>query len=587
MAASAPDGIRHPGRLFVFEGPDGVGKSTLALALAQAIIEQGRQAVQLSFPGREEGTIGRAIYDVHHNPQHYGIREISPASRQILHIAAHADAIQRVILPRLHAGDDVVLDRFWWSTWVYGMTSGVNESVLDAMLSLEEECWEGLRPEAVFLVTREEPLRREQDHSEWRRLAELYARLARRESKSYPVLPIHNVDPLDHAMVHVWQHIQSITQSSEGRETYRGNSRRRGSRHEEEARQVDMPLFNPDPYEGVGRLSSAPGDRLLADWRPARPTKVFETYWRFAAERQSIFFKKLQGLRKPWTSDAILQKHKFTNAYRASDRVSQFLIKHVIYEGNRDPRETFFRIMLFKLFNKIETWQLLYERLGEITWRSYSFETYSAVLSSAMASGARIYSAAYMMPSARSAFGFARKHDNHLKLIESMMADSLPHRLASCGSMQEAFMLLRGYPTIGDFLAYQYVTDINYSEVTNFSEMEFVVPGPGAKDGICKCFADLGGLGEVEIIAEMAKHQEREFARFGLEFKGLWGRPLQLIDCQNLFCEVDKYARLAHPEIQGISGRTRVKQRYRPQGGPIEYWYPPKWGINEEVRRRA
>ena len=30
-----------------------------------------------------------------------------------------------------------------------------------------------------------------------------------------------------------------------------------------------------------------------------------------------------------------------------------------------------------------------------------------------------------------------------------------------------------------------------------------------------------------------------------VEFRDLWGRPLQLIGCQNLFCEVDKYARVA------------------------------------------
>ena len=64
--------------------------------------------------------------------------------------------------------------------------------------------------------------------------------------------------------------------------------------------------------------------------------------------------------------------------------------------------------------------------------------------------------------------------------------------------------------------------------------MEFVVPGPGARDGISKCFNDLGGLSEVEIIKLMADRQESEFERLGLEFRSLWGRPLQLIDCQNL-----------------------------------------------------
>jgi hypothetical protein len=78
----------------------------------------------------------------------------------------------------------------------------------------------------------------------------------------------------------------------------------------------------------------------------------------------------------------------------------------------------------------------------------------------------------------------------------------------------------------------------------------------------------------------MADYQEEHFARLGLQFNGLRGRSLQLIDCQNLFCEVDKYARVAHPDIQGISGRTRIKQSFRPVAEPIPAWFPPKWGIN-------
>jgi hypothetical protein len=94
----------------------------------------------------------------------------------------------------------------------------------------------------------------------------------------------------------------------------------------------------------------------------------------------------------------------------------------------------------------------------------------------------------------------------------------------------------------------------------------------------------LGGLNEPEIIKLMAEKQESEFERLGLDFQSLFGRPLQLIDCQNLFCEVDKYARMKHPEISGISGRTRIKQKYSANTQPIDYWYPPKWGINQAIK---
>ena len=240
--------------------------------------------------------------------------------------------------------------------------------------------------------------------------------------------------------------------------------------------------------------------------------------------------------------------------------------------------------MLFKFFNKIETWELLEHALGPITFEDYRFAAYDTVLTGARQAGRRIYSAAYIMPPGRRAFGRSAKHQNHLLLLERMMADCLAERLAHTRTMQEGFEKLRTYPTIGDFLAYQFITDINYSELTEFSEMDFVVPGPGARDGLRKCFVDPGGLNEPELIRLMADLQEREFERLGLNFQSLWGRRLQLIDCQNLFCEVDKYARVVHPQIAGRTGRVRIKQKFVPTLEPIELFYPPKWKLNDKIR---
>ena len=317
------------------------------------------------------------------------------------------------------------------------------------------------------------------------------------------------------------------------------------------------------------------------DIAPFKSTVAYDTYWRFAVERQKVFFRRLEQCPPPWTEDPVLRAHKFTNAYRASDRVSQYLIRRVIYRDDlpNDAAEVVFRTLLFKIFNRIETWELLEKHLGKITYGDYSFKRYDHVLSRAMNRGESIYSAAYIMPSAVS-MGNKRKNQNHLTLVERMMADELPSRMTEAGSMQEAFRLIRDYPSIGDFLAYQYVTDINYSTVTNFTEMEFVMPGPGAIDGIKKCFADTDGRSDAYVIQFMADRQEVEFARLGLDFQTLWGRRLQLIDCQNLFCEVSKYARVRHPEIAGVSGRTHIKQKFRPHPDPVCYKYPPKWGLS-------
>jgi hypothetical protein len=84
----------------------------------------------------------------------------------------------------------------------------------------------------------------------------------------------------------------------------------------------------------------------------------------------------------------------------------------------------------------------------------------------------------------------------------------------------------------------------------------------------------------------MCDRADREFASRGLEFKNLWGRPLHLIDCQNVFCEVDKYARVAHPEVRGAGGRTRIKRKYSLDPEPVSYGFPPKWSVSvpEAVR---
>lgn len=313
---------------------------------------------------------------------------------------------------------------------------------------------------------------------------------------------------------------------------------------------------------------------------------VYNTYWKFAAERQNIFFNRFNGEDYPWTKDKILTKHKFTNVFRATDRVSQYLIKNVIYSGSQKPEELFFRIMLFKIFNRIDTWEFLKEELGKITYKEYSFKRYDKLLLEILNEKLPIYSAAYIMASGRSSFGHERKHQNHLKLIELMIKENVPYRLKESKSMLESYEILHSYPTIGDFLAYQYAIDINYSTLTNFSEMEFVKAGPGARDGITKCFRDIGEYSFEDIIKYMADHQDQEFDRLGLNFKNLWGRDLQLIDCQNIFCEVDKYSRVLHPEYNGLSGRTRIKQKFKNQEKEaIDFFFPPKWNINHNIKK--
>jgi hypothetical protein len=314
-----------------------------------------------------------------------------------------------------------------------------------------------------------------------------------------------------------------------------------------------------------------------------RRDDVYCAYWTFAAERQRIFERRVvEGRPAPWTDDEILARYKFTNPWRASDRVSQFLIHDVIYRTDHDPDDMLLRIVLFRLFSKIETWRALEHALGPMTRRSLRGALLERELDRLQVAGP-IYTSAFIL-CANKAFGFERKHQNHIALIRSMFRRrALPRAIAQARSLADVYEALRAYPLLGRFMAYQLAIDINYSELVDFSEDDFTVPGPGAERGIRKIFPGARGPDMPRIIAWMTEGQEEEAARLGIELPTLFGRRLHAIDCQNLFCELDKYARVAFPEL--TSERRRIKASFRPHKDPLRLFYPPKWGLNKRLSR--
>ncbi|WP_196521533.1 nucleotide kinase domain-containing protein [Nostoc sp. WHI] len=314
--------------------------------------------------------------------------------------------------------------------------------------------------------------------------------------------------------------------------------------------------------------------------------EIFDAYWRFATMRQEVFFNKINNVPRPWTSDPIINTYKFCNAYRASDRVSQYLIKNVIYDENRskNEEEVILRILLFKIFNKIETWEYLENKIGDyITLSNFESNTYSNILEEAMNLGYVIYTSAYMSCASKE-FGYDKKHQNHLALIDKMVVqDRVVNSIVKAKNFEDVFQIIQEYPLLGKFMAYQLATDINYSEIINFDENSFTIAGPGAERGISKCFLNTDGKTYTDIIHWMTENQEKEFQRLGLNFQSLWGHPLQAIDCQNLFCETDKYCRAAFPDLK--SNRKKIKSKFTLTPQPIDYFYPPKWGINDKVKQ--
>ena len=181
------------GKLIVFEGCDDVGKSTIVSALAESLSEKKYPVRVLAFPGNEVGTLGKWVYDFHHSDS---AKNVSQAALQSLHISAHIDCIETIIQPLLAGGNMIVLDRYWWSTWVYGTVSGISEACLQKMIQLELEIWCGRIPDILIHVRR----KASESKVAMESLASEYSRLATRESEKYPVVELQNNNTVDDAI---------------------------------------------------------------------------------------------------------------------------------------------------------------------------------------------------------------------------------------------------------------------------------------------------------------------------------------------------------------------------------------------------
>jgi len=122
-----PDQIspRQPGRFITLEGGEGVGKTTQAALLADALAAQRVTVLRTREPGGAPGAeLLRGILLG-------GTVEWSAPAEALLHFAARAEHVEKTIRPALRAGTWVVCDRFFDSTMAYqGYGQGADRSVI-------------------------------------------------------------------------------------------------------------------------------------------------------------------------------------------------------------------------------------------------------------------------------------------------------------------------------------------------------------------------------------------------------------------------------------------------------------------------
>ncbi|KAF9054270.1 hypothetical protein BJ165DRAFT_1399529 [Panaeolus papilionaceus] len=319
------------------------------------------------------------------------------------------------------------------------------------------------------------------------------------------------------------------------------------------------------------------------------PSVAFDTFWRFAAERKAIDDRRRAGESEPWTKDPILQRYFFCNTFRILDKVTQYLISNVIEKGSKSVTEVVFRVILFNLFTKIDTWELLERELGPLTWASYNRDNYEKVLTKAFNGGITLYTGAFIKPAPH--FHYKQNYMNHLCFMEMLMENDFPTKLSKAAYAADVFEYLVSFPSMGDFSAYQLMLGLSYTNLWIWHPNDFVVSGPGSISGLSKIFgADRMALGrrtvddfDAEVMRYMANTQDEHFKRLNIEFSGLGPKrlPMNLSDIEHTLCEVDKYCRAAHPGLKGK--RTNITRNFSPHNpnaqAPIvlpKAWNNPK-----------
>lgn len=191
---------------FVFEGIDGVGKTSLSKAVKDKLSKKSNWHY-LSFPGKSQDTLGGLVYKIHHDYNKF-FNDLDAISLQTLHLAAHIDMINNTIVPLLNSGANIILDRFWWSTYVYGVVSGCSREITNSLIETEKLVWGGWVPSAIFYIENAFTPRQEMSYDQLM-LSDVYEELINKEKSKSTIVRIKNKN-FEYCMNQIIDHIENV-----------------------------------------------------------------------------------------------------------------------------------------------------------------------------------------------------------------------------------------------------------------------------------------------------------------------------------------------------------------------------------------
>ncbi|MFA5766745.1 MAG: dTMP kinase [Candidatus Paceibacterota bacterium] len=119
----------YPGRFIVIEGLDGSGQTTQVALLKKFLEEKGLQVVSTKEPTMDSEA-GRKIREILDEKV-----KIEPIELQKLFTQDRKEHLEDLIVPALQDGKAVISDRYYFSTFAFGASDGLN---LDELIRMND-----------------------------------------------------------------------------------------------------------------------------------------------------------------------------------------------------------------------------------------------------------------------------------------------------------------------------------------------------------------------------------------------------------------------------------------------------------------
>ena len=298
--------------------------------------------------------------------------------------------------------------------------------------------------------------------------------------------------------------------------------------------------------------------------RAAKPVfnpEVLEIFKYYVAERYNMhLLKDIQGKQFPWTQDVILSMYRFTNVRREQDKNSRYLLNMMREHGNKLTLSMICNIILFRLFNKIETMELL-EGWVDFDW--YDEDKIREQLSNTP-EGYIYFTNAYLSSGMKKEFNKKYPDEKFRVMNIPNVVNGYSYEfyrgITEATSPQQVIDCLKRVKGINDFLAYQLFVDLTYLDDFPWSENEFVISGVGCSLGLSYLFCYNGGLTDEELLFWLRDNCPitREWCMEHMTDLPEEDRYMNVMSLENCMCELGKY-------MKTKLGVGRPRSRYKLQ----------------------